>query len=78
MPAKEPKMSRLSNDGRETTFGVLIGPASKLVMDNESERMVEASVDRIHLSNPGVGGAAFTAGEEGFIFLGYRVIKEKS
>jgi retron-type reverse transcriptase len=33
-------------------------------MDNESERMVEASVDRIHLTNPEVGGAAKMAGGE--------------
>jgi hypothetical protein len=59
-----PKMSRLSNDGREMTSGVLIGPASKFVMDNESERMVDTSVDRIHLTNPEVGGAAVTAGGE--------------
>ena len=41
-------MSRLSNVGREITSGILIGPANKFVMDNESERMVEASVDRTH------------------------------
>ena len=62
MPAMNPKMSRLSNDGREITSGVLIGPASKFVMDNESERMVEASVDMIHITNPEVGSAAVTAG----------------
>jgi hypothetical protein len=33
-------------------------------MDNESERMVEASVDRIHITNPEVGGAAIMAGGE--------------
>jgi hypothetical protein len=64
VPAKKPKMSRLSNEGRETTSGVLIGPASKFVMDNESERMVEASVDMIHITNPEVGGAAIKAGGE--------------
>jgi hypothetical protein len=64
VPAKKPKMSRLSNEGRETTFGVLIGPASKFVMDNESERMVEASVDSTHITNPEVGGADVTAGGE--------------
>ena len=50
MPAKKPKMSRLSNEGRETTSGVLIGPASKFVMDNESERMVEARGVQIYIS----------------------------
>lgn len=64
MPAMKPKMSRLSNDGRETTSGVLIGPSSKFVKDNESERMVDASVDMIHITNPEVGGAAVTAGGE--------------
>jgi len=57
-------MSRLSNDGRETNSGVLIGPASEPVMDNESERMAEASEERIHLANPELGGAADTAGGE--------------
>jgi retron-type reverse transcriptase len=33
-------------------------------MDNESERMAEASVDRTHLANPELGGAAVTAGGE--------------
>jgi group II intron reverse transcriptase/maturase len=60
----EPKMSRLSKDGEEVTSGALIRPASKLEMDNESERMVEASVDMIHLTNPEAGGAAVTAGGE--------------
>lgn len=64
MPAMDPKMSRFSNEGRETTSGVLIGPASEPVMDNESERMVEASVERTHLANPEVGGAALSAGGE--------------
>ena len=57
-------MSRLSKVGREITSGILIGPASKFVMDNESERMVDASVDRIHITNPEVGGAVVTAGGE--------------
>ena len=64
MPAMDPKMSRLSKVGEEVTFGTSIRPASKLVMDNESERMVEASEDRTHLANPEVGGAAVTAGGE--------------
>ena len=64
MPVKQPKMSRFSNEGRETTSGVLIGPASKLVMDNESERVVEASVDRILRRNSEVGGSTITVGGE--------------
>ena len=64
MPAKKPKMSRLSNVGREITFGILIGPASKFVMDNESERMVEASVETTQITNPEVGSAVNTAGGE--------------
>ena len=64
VPAMEPRMSRLSNDGRETTSGVLIGPANELVMDNESERMVEASVDSTHNTNPEGGGAVVMTGGE--------------
>ncbi|MEN8128150.1 MAG: hypothetical protein ABFR90_10150 [Planctomycetota bacterium] len=57
-------MSKLSNEGRETTSGVLIGPASKFVKDNESERTVDASVEITHIANPEVGGAAVMAGGE--------------
>ena len=62
VPAVEPRMSRLGKAGEEATSEASIRPASEPVMDNESERMDEASVDRIHLANPGVRGAALTAG----------------
>jgi hypothetical protein len=55
-------MSRLGEAGEEVTSGASIRPASKPVKDNESERMNDASADRIHLSDPEVRGAAFTAG----------------
>ena len=57
-------MSRLSNEGREITSGILIGLASKFVMDNESERMVKALVDRTHNTNPEAGGAVVMTGGE--------------
>ena len=62
VPAAKPRMSRLGEAGEEATSGASIRPASEPVMDNESERMDDASVDRIHLTNPEVRGAALTAG----------------
>lgn len=59
-------MSRFGEAGEEATSGASIRPASEPVMDNESERMVEASVDRIHLGNPGVRGAALRLAERWF------------
>ena len=41
----KPRMSRLGEAGEEATSEALIRPASKPVMDNESERMVDASVE---------------------------------
>jgi len=45
LPAVEPRMSRLGKAGKEATSGASIGPASKPVMDNESERMYDASAE---------------------------------
>ena len=59
-------MSRLGEAGEEATSGALIRPASKPAMDNESERMVEASVDLTHLGNPEVRGAALWLAERWF------------
>ena len=59
-------MSRLGKAGEEATSGASIRPASKPAMDNESERMVDASVESIHLGNPGVRGAALRPAERWF------------
>ena len=45
VPAVEPRMSRLGKAGEEATSGASIRPASEPVMDNESERMDDASVE---------------------------------
>ena len=45
VPAVEPRMSKLGKAGEEATSGASIRPASKPAMDNESERMDEASVE---------------------------------
>jgi hypothetical protein len=55
-------MSRLGEAGEEATFGASIRPASEPVRDNESERMVDASLEMTHLRDPKVGGAALVAG----------------
>ena len=62
VPAVKPRMSRLSKAGEEATSEVLIRPASEPVMDNESERMDDASVDSRHLAKSEVRGAALAAG----------------
>ena len=45
VPAVEPTISRLGKAGEEATSGASIRPASEPVMDNESERMDDASVE---------------------------------
>ena len=55
-------MSRLGKAGEEATSGASIRSAGEPVMDDESERMAEASVEITHLTNPEVRGAAFRAG----------------
>ena len=45
VPAVEPRMSKLGKAGEEATSGASIRPASEPVMDNESERMDDASVE---------------------------------
>ncbi|HOM61893.1 MAG TPA: group II intron reverse transcriptase/maturase [Anaerohalosphaeraceae bacterium] len=56
-------MSRISKAGEEGTSETLIRPASKSAMDNESERMLEASEERINHRISEVGGSALKAGE---------------
>jgi hypothetical protein len=63
VPAINRKMSRLGKAGEEVTSGTSIRPASKSVMDNESERMLEASEDSITHCISEVGGSALKAGE---------------